>query len=324
MANSQDEIIVSVLCPVYNHEDYIQSALEGFVSQKTNFRFEVIVHDDASIDRSAEIIRLYEKKYPNLIKPIYQTENQLSQKIPVSQTYLYPAARGKYIALCEGDDYWIDEYKLQKQVDYMESHPDCSFCFTNAFCEEDGTITRNVIPWGEDSVISSKDNYDMCGIEKLGYIPTCSFLFPRACYKNLPDIDKKAFHGDGFLKLGLTMQGYAHYMDEQTCVYRFGVPGSSTTRWKKDPVVFSSYADRFIRMYKEFDRITEGKYHELFDNRALNWEVQNILRSQNYKNLKDKRYKAYFAKKGAKAMLRYYTICYLTPIYKLHKKLRGN
>ena len=110
-----DKVMVSVICNTYNHEKYIKSALDGFVMQKTNFEYEVLIHDDASTDSTADIIREYEKKYPDIIKPIYQSENQYSKKVPISKTYQYSRAKGKYIAICEGDDYWTDPFKLQKQ-----------------------------------------------------------------------------------------------------------------------------------------------------------------------------------------------------------------
>lgn len=100
--------------------------------QKTTFPFEILIHDDASPDGTADIIREYEKKYPLLIKPIYQTENQYSQgKTSVSATWNFPSAKGKYIALCEGDDYWIDENKLQMQADFLEKNPEYGMCYTD-------------------------------------------------------------------------------------------------------------------------------------------------------------------------------------------------
>ena len=107
-----NDILVSICCITYNHEDYIADAIEGFLMQKTDFKYEVLIHDDASTDRTAEIIRKYERKFPNLIKPIYQTENQHSKGIKVGK-YNIERALGKYIALCEGDDYWVDPCKLQ-------------------------------------------------------------------------------------------------------------------------------------------------------------------------------------------------------------------
>lgn len=120
--------VVSICCLTYNHEPYIRQCLDGFVMQKTNFPIEILIHDDASTDRTQDIIREYEAKYPNIIKPIYQKENQYSKGVKVSLVYNYSRAKGKYIALCEGDDYWTDPYKLQKQVDFLESHPDYVMC----------------------------------------------------------------------------------------------------------------------------------------------------------------------------------------------------
>ena len=122
------EPVVSICCLVYNHEPFLRECFEGFVMQKTTFPIEILVHDDASTDHSADIIREYTVQYPDLFKPIYQTENQYSKGVKVSATFQFPRAKGKYIALCEGDDYWTDPYKLQKQVDFLESHPEYVMC----------------------------------------------------------------------------------------------------------------------------------------------------------------------------------------------------
>lgn len=124
--------LVSIKCLVYNHEPYLRQCLDGFVMQKTNFTFEAIVHDDASTDGSAAIIREYAEKYPNIIKPIYETENQYSKRdgslSRIMNAAIHPDV--KYIAICEGDDYWTDPYKLQKQFDFLESHKDCGLVST--------------------------------------------------------------------------------------------------------------------------------------------------------------------------------------------------
>ena len=122
--------LVSICTLVYNHEPYLRECFDGFLMQKTNFAFEVLVHDDASTDNSAEIIREYTAKYPDIFKPIYQTENQYSRGVKISATFLYPRANGKYIAICEGDDYWIDPLKLQKQVDILEQNSDIGLVYT--------------------------------------------------------------------------------------------------------------------------------------------------------------------------------------------------
>ena len=120
--------LVSVCCTTYNHAPFIRQCLDGFVMQKTSFSFEVLIHDDASTDGTQDIIQEYAIRYPDIIKPIYQAENQYSKGVKICLTYIYPRVKGKYIALCEGDDYWTDPYKLQKQVDFLESHLDYVMC----------------------------------------------------------------------------------------------------------------------------------------------------------------------------------------------------
>ena len=122
--------LVSICCITYNHAQFIQKCLDGFLMQQTDFPIEILIHDDCSTDGTTEIIREYEAKYPDLIFPLYEEENQYQQgKAAEIDFYNYRRARGKYIAYCEGDDYWIDPLKLQKQVDFMEANPEYSVCF---------------------------------------------------------------------------------------------------------------------------------------------------------------------------------------------------
>lgn len=121
--------LVSICSITYNHAPFIRQCLDGFLMQKTNFKYEIIIHDDASTDGTAEIIKEYAEKYPDLITPIFQTENQYSKGLRgFYAKFVFPIAKGKYIAMCEGDDYWTDPLKLQKQVNFLESHPDYVMC----------------------------------------------------------------------------------------------------------------------------------------------------------------------------------------------------
>lgn len=142
--------LVTIRCTVYNHETYIADALEGFVRQQTTFPFEAVVHDDASTDASADIIRRYAERYPDIIRPIYETENQYSKSDGSLGRVMESHTRGKYIALCEGDDYWTDPTKLQRQVDFMESHPDVGLCYTDCdiLHEDDGSREREIFGSG--------------------------------------------------------------------------------------------------------------------------------------------------------------------------------
>ena len=123
------DIKVTVRCITYNQKDYIRQCLDGFVMQRTNFRFEAIVHDDASTDGTAEIVREYAEKYPDIIKPIFETENQYSKHDGSLGRIMNANTRGKYVAICEGDDYWTDPLKLQKQADFLDANPQCSLTY---------------------------------------------------------------------------------------------------------------------------------------------------------------------------------------------------
>jgi glycosyltransferase involved in cell wall biosynthesis len=123
---------VSICCTAYNHGAYIYNALEGFLIQKTDFAFEVLIYDDASTDETREIIKQYQKLYPEIIKPIYAKENQYSLGKRVNAEFNFSRARGDYIALCEGDDFWVDANKLQIQKDFLDKNPEYVICYTDS------------------------------------------------------------------------------------------------------------------------------------------------------------------------------------------------
>jgi len=139
--NLMNKPLVSVACITYNHEKYIEDTIKGFLIQETDFSFEILIHDDASTDNTANIVREYAEKYPNIIKPIFQTENQYSKGFKMNIAFNFPRAKGKYIALCDGDDYWTDPKKLQTQVVFLEENPDYVITYTavKAF-DENGVI----------------------------------------------------------------------------------------------------------------------------------------------------------------------------------------
>lgn len=157
---NEEPIIVSIRCTAYNQEKFIRETLEGFIMQKTNFRFEAIVHDDASTDNTADIIREYAEKYPDIIKPIYETENQYSKKDGSLLRIMNEASKGKYITMCEGDDYWTDPYKLQKQVDFLEAHPDYVLC-SHRYQEfyQNSCSLGNILPKGINNDFTFDLNY---------------------------------------------------------------------------------------------------------------------------------------------------------------------
>lgn len=222
VSHEKQEILVSIRCTVYNHESYLRQCLDGFVMQKTNFRFEAIVHDDVSTDNSANIIREYAAKYPDIIKPIFETENQYSKRDGSLMRILTEACRGKYFAGCEGDDYWTDPLKLQKQVDYLESHPECMLCFTNAIVHwEDGSGRPDKLfaPGLEER------DYPGCEMTEEWITPTASFVYRRSVlesvfYQQVLNHPKLRIVGDIPLVLTCAHLGTVHALADVTCVYR--------------------------------------------------------------------------------------------------------
>ena len=212
--NKQD-LMVTIRCTVYNHEPYLRQCLDGFVMQKTNFKFEAIVHDDASTDGSATIIREYAEKYPEIIKPILQTENQYSKRDGSLTRIMNEHTRGKYIAICEGDDYWIDPYKLQKQVDFLERHPDYGMCHT---AYRDTLTNRKSTP-----VITTPTDIYLDIILRGEYkIGTLTTLIRRDIFFNLKRHDKlQNFKlGDSPLWIEIAECSKIKYFEECTAVYR--------------------------------------------------------------------------------------------------------
>lgn len=210
---SNNTPLVSICCPTYNHEEYITKALDGFLMQKVNFPVEIIVHDDASSDRTSNIIREYEKEHSNIIA-IIQPENLMSKGLNPTIDYCLLKAKGKYVALCEGDDYWVDPLKLQKQVDFLEANDDYNICFhevkvfsqnRNEFIEN--TITRKV-----------KGTTDILDLSKGNFIHT-----PSVVFRNNFDIPKWFFKspiGDWTLYMIIIKDKKIKKIDDVMSVYR--------------------------------------------------------------------------------------------------------
>lgn len=216
--------MVSIRCITYNHEPYIRQCLEGFVMQKTNFRFEAIVHDDASTDRTADIIREYAAKYPNIIKPIYETENQYSKRDGSLRRIMDAACTGKYIALCEGDDYWIDPLKLQKQVDFLEANPEYGMCCGNAYKYRE-IANRNCGPMNKGIPQCSdndnrEDTFNAIALGIGGLIVTGTVIYRNQLRSEIIENDRNFMMGDTPMWLDLSQLAKIKYVDEILSVYR--------------------------------------------------------------------------------------------------------
>ncbi len=259
------DIMVSICCLVYNHEPYLRQCFDGFVMQKTNFPIEILVHDDASTDHSADIIREYTEKYPDLFKPIYQKENQYSKGVKITMTYQIPRAKGKYIAMCEGDDYWTDPHKLQKQVDFLEGHDDYVMCAHNSIVKDESTgIMRCFNNWLQEDTYGYSDI-----ISKNWFIPTQSMLFRKDIY-DANKMDRHFYNGDYYLQLCLTRDGgLVHYSNECMSVYRKGVGISKGDTSYKNNL-------RLIDLLEYMSALSDEKYKKVFDDKIATLKQCNV------------------------------------------------
>lgn len=261
--------MVSVYTLAFNHERYIRDTIEGVLMQQCPFTVEHLIHDDASTDGTAQIIREYAQQYPDRIFPILQTQNQWSQGILIFPTHILPRIRGKYIAVCEGDDYWTDPEKLRKQVEYMEAHPDCTMCITNGqIVDQSGKMPpRNFVPINESDARYYTGKNRVLTLDELyqiSFVPTASFLMRRDSFDRLPSsYARPCPNGDMKLRLYHTALGYSYYMDDVTCVYRQNVPNSAMTNWQKGNRSAAYIRNqKTIAMMRDVDEFTGGCHQD--------------------------------------------------------------
>lgn len=245
--------LISICCTTYNIEQQIEQTIEGFLSQKVDLPFEIIFHDDASSDQTPKILKKYQESYPEIIHTVLQKKNQyVDRGIGLGQIFadfMFPVARGQYIAMCDGDDYWTDPHKLQKQIDCLREHPESSACITNA------TILNEI----EDHKRPYHTNLERgpVSVKKIllnsgGVYPTSSLLFRKEAllqskiWKHLYEYSTE-LAGDTILIFALSEQGDIFYLDEEMSIYR---------RWNSG--IFSSIEKEPEKIAARQSRQTEG------------------------------------------------------------------
>ena len=266
--------LVSIDCLAYNHGPFIRETLEGFLSQKTNFKFEVLVHDDASTDNTAEIIKGYEKKYPELIKPIYQKENQYSQGVSISKSIQCSRAKGKYFAMCEGDDYWTDPHKLQKQVDFLENNPEYGLVHGNIdkLFDKTGRIRRNTIKMKSSQFVSQSDVFNGLLLNVYGIATLTVMARKELICKAFSSIDtSNHLMGDLPTWLELSQKTKFQFLPETLGVYRKVSGSASNTKEKYLQFIESGLRIRleFANKYDAPDSITKTLNRAYFKNQLL-------------------------------------------------------
>ena len=261
-----NDVEVSVICNAYNHGKYIRDALNGFVMQKTDFRFEILIHDDASTDNTADIIREFEAEYPDKIKPIYQTENQYSKNVWITDVYQLRRSKGKYIAICEGDDYWTDPDKLQKQYDALEAHPEIDICVhaSTLVNASDGSVSGTVEHGSEVTVIPAQNVIEGGG----DFVSTNSIFVRREILT-----DRRKFVDvcplDYTYQISGALRGGMLYLPDNMSAYRVSVPGSWSVSNNKNRRGNLAFVKELMAGLKQLDTDTDKKYHGIISKKRF-------------------------------------------------------
>jgi len=257
--------VVSIWCITYQHVNLIRDAIEGFLMQETTFPVEILIHDDASTDGTADIVREYQAKHPQLIRTVLQTENQYSKGIKPRQ-FLDPLVRGEFIALCDGDDYWISPHKLQKQVRILEQDPTVALVFHNAWTKHEESRRDYFLNQGIDKSRFTLDEI----VERDWFMATASIVFRRNPPLP-PEITRYSMVGDMLIQLAACRTGEAVYLDEVSSVYRRHEGGVSEELWKGGDFHYEKFRPNNIWMYWLLrERVFSVSCHEAVERRIRN------------------------------------------------------
>lgn len=260
------KIKVSILCITYNQKNYIEQCLDSLLMQKTNYKFEILINDDASNDGTTEIIKKYQKKYPDIIRPVFHKKNQYSAgDMSLFVGNLFPLVNGEYLALCEGDDYWIDEYKLQKQSDFLDKNQEYTICFNRSkIIFENNEKKELYMP-----ALDFKGAYSIEELLKSNFISTNSVMYKRQNYKNMrtdllpQDLYMHLFHAQ-FGKIG--------FINEVMSVYRRHSEG----------IWWASHSNRMDEVYKKQHMMLAGFYDEMLNMFSETPKYKKIISSHLY------------------------------------------
>ncbi len=315
----KNSIAVSVLCNVYNHEKYLEECLTSLVNQKTNFKYEILVHDDCSTDSSVKIINDFYRKYPNKIVPFFEHENQYSKGVKITKDIMISKIKGKYFCFCEGDDYWTDNNKLQKQYDFLENNPDYKFCVHNSIRVNKNGIEiekRNTKIGGgdltcEDFIISGGS-----------FVATNSIFSYSSLTKKLP----KCFDimaTDYIWQIYLSSFGKTYCFNDYMSAYRIQSDGSWTCRMLANPDQLIKHKERLIKAFKCFDKDMNYRFHSSVEFAILKIEYAILLIKKDYKSMRSRTYKKIYKKEKIKTKIKYFLDEHFPRVYNKIKQIRS-
>lgn len=255
---TQSNPMVSVAMLTYNHEKFIVEAIESVLSQKVNFYVQLVIAEDCSPDSTRAIILDYQKKHPDKIKLILQNKNVGAS---LNNIALLSNLSGKYVAALEGDDYWTNPLKLQKQVDFLEANNDYSMICHNAMIVYEDSDKEPII----FSKIKSNSQISMQEILTEWIIPTASMVFRSECIKKLPIWFGEIYSGDFTLALLIRNHGKVFFLNENMSVYRVSHTGTSATATVGKNALF--VLDQHTKLLNYFNEETQEKYSNLINHK---------------------------------------------------------
>lgn len=286
----EENIKLSIICNTYNHESYIEDALNSFLRQKCDFRYEILIHDDASTDNTQKIIKDFQKRYPEIVKPILQKENQYSKNIKILEMFQYPRVRGDYIAFCEGDDYWIDDNKLKKQVDFLDRNPNIDICAHGAqkVIANTKEIIGTITPSKKD-IIFTLDDVILGGG---GFVATNSLVY-RSLLTNDPPSFRNFFALDYSMQIHGSLRGGMGYLGDVMSSYRIASDNSWTLRMQNNPEKYIELIEKVNRMLDILNVDTQFKYSKAIEKRKIINEIDVLKTKKDYKTIFSDRYLCY-------------------------------
>lgn len=256
------QALVTVILPTHNHAPFIAQAIDSVLMQKTDFSFDILLHDDASTDSTADICRDYAARYPEKITLIAQQVNQYTIDRRIQSHILIPRVLAKYTAILDGDDYWVDPLKLQKQIGYLEAHPDCTLCIGGAdLVDVSNNVVGHTKPYDADRMVDPADMIRGGG----GFNATNTIVMPTKLLQNLPEFADHVEAEDIPFQLLGALSGYAWYIADTLMAYRVAVPGSWSTRQYNSAMETRVKTSRdLIALNEGYDAFSGGKYHDAF------------------------------------------------------------
>lgn len=314
--------LVSIVTATYNHAPYIAEALDSFLAQETEYPYEIIVHDDASTDGTTEIVRNYAEKYPDIVKPIFQKTNQYSQGINIYE-FVIPHIRGKYIAQCEGDDFWCDKHKLQKQIAYMEQHPECSYCFCNSYrVNLKSEIIGEQLPAEKSRVFSSREIIAAPEI----FLATASTVYKTKDAIGFPPELLAGEAGDVPLRQFLMLKGNAYGFSDKMCCYRVMTPNSFSDRYEQErkynPKIFMLKNDIYLLAYQRFDAYTNGMYHQELTSKINQKIYIKYMLLADWNSLKKEPFKTMFHDEPFQTQLIVFLKSHFPKLLRIYRRVR--